>query len=113
MTFWYQVLGRKYEVITCDTNIANIRTALSTNPVMVLIHMDHKNAAKASFTRKFCQTIHERFPIVFFGEEKDPKRQAVLAGQVRHMAFMDTSERKIVTKFRTIDVLMQGMIEKQ
>lgn len=111
MTLWYQVLGRKYEVITCDTNIANIRTALSTTPALVLIYMDPKDSQRASFTRKFCGTIQERFPIVFFTDEPDPQRRTVLAGQVRHAAFIDISQRKILTKFRTIDILMQRIQE--
>lgn len=113
MTLWYQVLGRKYEVITCDTNIANIRTALSTTPGVVLIYMDAKDSQKASFTRKFCTTIQDRFPIVLFADEPDAQRREVLAGQVRHEAFIDVSKRQILTKFRTIDELMQRMQEKK
>lgn len=71
LDYWYQCLGRKFEVITSDANIANIRDSLNTGPGLVLMYLDPKDPAKASFTRKFCSTLGNRFPIMFFGEESD------------------------------------------
>jgi len=105
---WYQSLGRKYEVITCDDNMANIRDALNVSPALILIYLDSKNPDKASFMRKFCAKLGNR-PLMFFGEEPDPERRTALTGSVNHLGFLDISERKLLHKFRMVDQAMQSM----
>ncbi len=109
LDFWFQCLGRKYEVITSDDNIANIRDALNTNPSLLLVYLDAQNPERASFTRKFCSTLNNRYPILFFAREADEKKQATLMGQVANHGFIDISERKIVTWFRTVDEVIGKM----
>ena len=106
LDFWYQCLGRKYEVITSDDNIANIRDSLNTGPALLLIFLDTVNPDKASFTRKFCSSLNNRFPVMFFGKEQDLKKQATLMGQIVNHGFLDISERKILSKFRHVDEVM-------
>lgn len=106
LDFWYQCLGRKYEVITSDDNIANIRDSLNTGPALLLMFIDTNNSAKASFTRKFCSSLNNRFPIMFFGKEPDPKKQTTLMAQVPNHGFLDISERKLLNKFRLVDEVM-------
>jgi PilZ domain len=109
LDFWFQCLGRKYEVITSDDNIANIRDALNTNPTVLLVYLDAQNPEKASFTRKFCTTLNGRYPIIFFAREPDEKKQATLMGLVANQGFIDISERKIITWFRTVDEVISRM----
>ena len=106
LEFWYQCLGRKYEIITSDGNIANIRVALGTGPALLLVYLDAQNPARASFTRKLCSSLVLRFPIMFFGEESDPKRQKTLMGEIRNRGFLDASERRVLSKFRVVDEVM-------
>ncbi|MDJ0840272.1 MAG: PilZ domain-containing protein [Acidobacteriota bacterium] len=108
--FWYHCLGRKFEIITCDDNIANIRDSLSSGPLLVLIYLDSKNPGKASFMRKFCGTLGSK-PIMFFGEESDPERQKILTGNVNNRGFLDMTERKMLLKFRAVDHVMQELMK--
>lgn len=111
LEFWYHCLGRKFEVMTCDDNIANIRDTLNTAPTLLLVYLDPNNPAKASFTRKFCATLNNRFPLMFFSDEPDTKKQQTLAGNIPNLGFLDTSERKILTKFRHVDEVMGQLNE--
>lgn len=112
LDFWYGCLSRKYEVLTSDANIANIRTALGTNPSLLLIYLDAKNPEKASFTRKFCATVQNRTPILFYGEETDVAKQAVLMGNISNYGFLDISEKRVLHGFRGVDLVMQSLLKK-
>lgn len=107
--FWLKCLGRKYEVVTSDANIANIRTALGTNPALVLVHIEKDNPTRASLIRKFCQGISGRYPLVFFAEEPREERQKALSGDLPNKAFVDISERKLIQSFRQIDEVMSRL----
>lgn len=111
LEFWYHCLGRKFEVMTCDDNIANIRDTLNTAPTLLIVYLDPRNPAKASFTRKFCSTLNNRFPVMFFSDEPDVKKQQTLTGSVQNMGFLDISERKILQKFRLVDEVMNRINE--
>ncbi|CAM2066774.1 PilZ domain-containing protein [Sulfidibacter corallicola] len=106
LDFWYGCLCRKYEVLTSDANIANIRTALATSPVLLMIYLDPKKPDHASFMRKFCATVQGRFAIVFYGEESQEARQKTLMGNIPNKGFIDVSERNVLTHFRAIDRIM-------
>ena len=108
LEFWHQCLGRKYELITSDMNITNIRLALSTGPSLILMYLDPVNSAKASFTRKLCGSLAGT-ALMFFGEEADPNRQKTLMGTVPNHGFLDTGERKILVKFRQVDEVMKAI----
>ncbi len=109
LAFWHQCLGRKYEIITSDLNIVNIRTALSTAPFLILIYLDPKDSERASFTRKLCASFSDFQTIMFFGEEKDPKRQQSLMHGIPNKGFLDTGKRKILSKFRKVDEVMTAI----
>ncbi|CAM2007980.1 PilZ domain-containing protein [Acanthopleuribacter pedis] len=112
LDFWYGCLSRKYEVLTSDANIANIRTALGTNPSLLLIFLDTENPEKASFTRKFCATVQNRTPILFYGEESETAKQQVLMGNISNRGFVDTSQKRVLNGFRSVDLVMQSLLKK-
>lgn len=109
--FWQDCLGRKYELITSDLNIANIRLALNTGPMLVLVHLDVEDSSKCSFIRKLCASFMDNQAMMFFGEEPDPRRQQTLMGSVKNRGFLDTSERKVLAKFRMVDEVMNSLNE--
>lgn len=108
LDFWYNCLGRKYEVITCDDNVANIRDSLNVKPSLLLVFLDSRNADKASFMRKFCTTLGGR-TLMFFGVESDKEAQKRLMGGVSNRGFLDMSERQMLLKFRAVDRVMQEL----
>ena len=111
--FWQQVLGRKYEVITSDLNISNIRFALSAGPALVLVYLDPQDASRASFTRKLCSSFMDNQAMMLFGEEPDQRRQQTLTGNLKSKGFLDTSERKVLLKFRKVDEIMNEISNSQ
>ena len=107
--FWNQCLGRKYQVIGSDFNMTNIRQALLTGPQLALVYLDPRDSSRASFTRKLCSSFMDAQAIMFFGEEPDEERRRTLAGSVKNLGFLDTSERKVLAKFRQVARVMHQL----
>jgi hypothetical protein len=110
---WQQCLGRKYQVITSDLNIANVRSALSTGPSLVMVYLDPSDPERASFTRKLCASFAQKYALMFFAEEPERETQKVLAGTLNHLGFVDISERKILTWFRQVDQVMNTLAREE
>ena len=106
---WRECMGRKYEVIVSDMNMSNIRHALATHTELLLVYLNPKDTVKASFTRRFCLSLKNRYPIIFFSEVSDPKKQHTLMGQVNNRGFIDTSKRKILNWFLIIDKVINEL----
>lgn len=107
--FWHKCLDHKYDVITTDDNISNIRDALNIGPALLLMYLDSNNADRSSFTRKFCASLKGRFPIMFFGHESHEAKQKTLMGNIPNQGFLDINERQIRLKFRKIEHVMDQL----
>ena len=109
LTLWQQSLRRKFQVLTSDFNIANIRQALSTGPLLCLVFLDAKNLDRASFTRKLCASLGTHQALMFFGEEPAPEHQKTLTGALPHLGFLDITKPKILSCFRQVDRVMNKL----
>ncbi|MCB1050846.1 MAG: PilZ domain-containing protein [Acidobacteria bacterium] len=104
--FLSRCLSRKFDILTSDLNVTNVRMALASNPALLLIHLDNQDARQASFTRKFCSTLGSAIPIVFFGNEPLEENQKLATGSVPHLAYLDTSQKRTLSTFKHVESIM-------
>lgn len=106
LNFLHQVLHRKFDVMTSDFNMANIRTALSSAPRLMLVYLEHKDKAQAAFTRKLCGSLQSRVQIALFGFDRDPEARKTAMGSLRSVPYIDISQRKVLQTFQAVNQLM-------
>jgi len=109
LDFLSRTLGRKFELLTSDMNITNVRMALASQPALLLIHIETRDSRLAAFTRKFCMALGSGTPIAFFGSEADEGLQKLAIGSVPNLCYLNIAGHKPLNTFKQIEALMHRL----